>query len=178
MPHPDEGVRYPPIRKGQRHVRVAQERWTRMIPVEYPREDGWTIVFNRSHLSDRPRTDALMAVVCSCDPTKVSHVPTKQLTECAIPEWATCGCHRRHPDYDWKLGRLKANKLGPIPTGTQFGDWTVTGPAGGRKAADRNRYYSAKCRCGSEKVVHARSLRRGVSVGCGCRILESGEMEW
>jgi 5-methylcytosine-specific restriction endonuclease McrA len=49
--------------------------------------------------------------------------------------------------------------------GTRFGEWTVLSHAGFRKS---RAFFMCRCSCGTEKVVKAYNLRKGISKNCGC----------
>jgi hypothetical protein len=55
-------------------------------------------------------------------------------------------------------------------TGTFYGRWTVLGPAGTDRS--RNRLYTCRCACGTEKPVLGFQLRSGASLSCGCLQVE------
>ena len=52
-------------------------------------------------------------------------------------------------------------------TGQQFGDWTVLSYDENSKGGTAK--WICRCVCGKEKSVSGPSLRRGTSLGCGCR---------
>ena len=51
--------------------------------------------------------------------------------------------------------------------GLVFGDWTVLGYHDSR--AGTGSRWLCRCECGTERPVDGRSLKRGQSLGCGCR---------
>jgi hypothetical protein len=56
-----------------------------------------------------------------------------------------------------------------IAPGTTFGRWTVVGPAPRHGSKRRLR---CRCVCGTERDVQLSNLRRGLTVSCGCYLLE------
>ncbi len=81
-----------------------------------------------------------------------------------------CGQERDIPENTLRSGQSKScgcrNKHVEDLTGQQFGYWTVLeraepGPRGETR-------YLCRCRCGTEKIVPASNLRRGISRSCGC----------
>lgn len=52
----------------------------------------------------------------------------------------------------------------------RFGLWTVVAHAD--PSTDRSVRVLCRCHCGTERVVRVRSLHRGISQSCGCRIRE------
>lgn len=61
-------------------------------------------------------------------------------------------------------------KVKHIPTGTQYGFWTVVAPDGLRvlKSGDTIGMWLCKCKCGRYKSVQGANLRSGASLSCGC----------
>ena len=59
----------------------------------------------------------------------------------------------------------------PMPAGSTFHDWTVTGPAQRQMQHGVLRlHYPCRCRCGYVALVAGHCLRRGKSKGCtACR---------
>ena len=52
-----------------------------------------------------------------------------------------------------------------LDVGGQIGYWLILGKAPGRTNVSR---YLCRCACGTERMVAAASLRKGVSMSCGC----------
>ena len=52
-----------------------------------------------------------------------------------------------------------------IDIGGQIGYWQILSKAPGRSSVSR---YLCRCACGTERTVAASSLRKGVSMSCGC----------
>lgn len=51
-------------------------------------------------------------------------------------------------------------------TGQQFGRWTVLSLS--HRTEDRRYVWNCRCECGTTRAVEGGSLRRGLSVSCGC----------
>lgn len=71
----------------------------------------------------------------------------------------SCGCLRS------ELMRITDDMLGQ-----EYGYWTVIAPAD--PYINGSTRYLCRCRCGTEKVLVASDLRRGVTTSCGCRRAE------
>ena len=94
------------------------------------------------------------ACLCDCGVTKIIDANSLR-----IGHSKSCGCSRR-------------NKHFRNLTGVRVGRWTVMGYAGvilkGRAKDHPARAWRCRCSCGTERVVLANSLCRGISLSCGC----------
>lgn len=90
--------------------------------------------------------------------------------------WALLEALEKQREELAKRPRVISPERFQIPSGEQFGLWTVTGPtfdtkaqrADGHKKLVRN--VPVKCRCGHEQSVTHSTLKAGGSLGCrACR---------
>jgi len=113
---------------------------------------GYWTVLERAEPGRRGATRYL----CRCRCGKEKIVPASRLKRGTS---RSCGCLR---------AELKTT-TGDL-VGREFGSWTVIAPAEPYK--NRAKRYLCRCRCGTEKVIVASSLKRGITTSCGCRRAE------
>jgi hypothetical protein len=104
-------------------------------------------------------------------PKKTHRMSCDHPDGCPRPRW-------RGPYCDMHALRLeKTGELGPVgpipqritvPAGTLYGFWTTLEDYDHASAM-----VLCRCKCGRERRVYARSLRRGLSMSCGCAWHES-----
>ena len=91
---------------------------------------------------------------CQCDCGTIKLVSSSNLTS---GNTKSCGCLRKE--------NTKAMFFCNI-MGKKFGRWTVTEYKGTDKW--NHALWECKCDCGTIRIVHGKSLRRGESQSCGC----------
>lgn len=110
---------------------------------------GRLTVLGRAPRGNRKYGAAYWDCLCTCGNRTVSTGWSLRYG-CAL----SCGCFNRDA--------LSARFVDE--TGKRYGRWLVLEKAGRRKGA----VWLCRCDCGTEREVHGKSLRGGVSTSCGC----------
>ena len=113
---------------------------------------GYWTVLERAEPGPRGLSQYLCR--CRCGKEKI-------VRACSLKNGSSrsCGCLRSD------LKRSTDDMLG-----REFGYWTVVAPAEPYK--NRAKRYLCRCRCGTEKIIVASVLKRGITTSCGCRRAE------
>lgn len=91
---------------------------------------------------------------CQCDCGNITFVPTSYLT---TGDTKSCGCYHKE-----KMHELCAIDL----TGQKFGKLTVLEETDQR--CGKSIMWKCQCECGGIAIIAATSLRRGLTLSCGC----------
>lgn len=98
---------------------------------------------------------------CRCDCGTVKDVRIDHLVD---GDTLSCGCHRIEVGKRMVVENECAVSR-PIPIGSKFGRWTVTGE---QEPQGKEKIIPCRCDCGAEKTVFRQSLTTGESKSCGC----------